>query len=98
MCVEAAFVLASPDRSWPRETPQKLLSGIFSSEEFHNSGGLARGSRSLAVAVVGRVEQGRASGDGGLVNMRSGISVGRPSKGNDFVDGKNGCRVQRGNA
>ena len=58
--------------------------------EAHNSGGRARGSRSLAVAVLGRVTNGPPSSDAALVKATSGISLGRPSNGNSLRNGKNG--------
>src|SRR5215475_6850540 len=56
----------------------------------YNSGGLARGSRSLVVAVLGRVTKGPPSSGADLVKATSGISLGRPSNGNSFRNGKNG--------
>src|SRR5256886_6067746 len=63
---------------------------FFQQRKLHNSGGLARGSRSLAVAVLGWVTNGPPSIGVALVNATSGISLGRPSNGNSFRKGKNG--------
>src|SRR5437868_2210205 len=59
-------------------------------EQIYNSGGRARGSRSLAVAVLGRVTNGPPSSDAALLKATSGISLGSPSNGNSFRSGKNG--------
>ena len=63
---------------------------ILNRPSAYNSGGLARGSRSLAVAVLGRVTKGPPSSDAAFVKATSGISLARPSSGNSFRNGKNG--------
>jgi len=57
---------------------------------YHNSGGRARGSRSLALAVLGTVTNGPPSIGVTFVKATSGISLGSPSSGNSFRNGKNG--------
>src|SRR5436309_1241824 len=56
----------------------------------HNSGGRARGSRSLEPAVLGTVTKGPPSRGVTLVKATSGISLGSPSSGKSFRSGKNG--------
>lgn len=58
--------------------------------KIHNSGGCARGSRSFAVAVLGLVTNGPPSIGVTFVKATSGISLGKPSSGNSFRNGKNG--------
>src|SRR4029434_3672723 len=59
-------------------------------DRHHNSGGLARGSRSFVVAVLGCVTNGPPSSGADLVKATSGISLASPSNGNSLRNGKNG--------
>ena len=79
------------------QSDQMPIAASFHSEgeigllsDFYNSGGRARGSRSLVVAVDGRVTNGPPSSGADLVKATSGISLGRPSNGNSLRNGKNG--------
>src|SRR6266576_2378037 len=55
----------------------------------YNSGGCARGSRSFEPAVLGTVTNGPPSIGVALVKATSGISLGNPSRGKSFRNGKN---------
>src|SRR5207248_2742990 len=72
----------------------ELFHSAVTSRDFHywglTSGRLARGSRSLAVAVDGCVTNGPPSIGAAEVNATSGISLGKPSSGKSFLSGKNG--------